>query len=185
MDKRWLLPQYFYETQVPDAILGAAYSYAKGMTYNKGGQTLPDLHKKEHLSFLVEYINHELEKVRVSEKMRFEFLKVHLMWCNKRVPNQWHPIHHHPNSYVSGIIYLTTNDARTWFSAPNQWHPHTLRETTINPYHNQTEDSDIIEKIESVAGKMIIFPSHMPHSVDNNKSKSDRYTISFNAFPCV
>ena len=35
MDKRWLLPQYFYETQVPDAILGAAYSYAKGMTYNK------------------------------------------------------------------------------------------------------------------------------------------------------
>ena len=43
---------------------------------------------------------------------------------------------------------------------------------------------NIIHQEDSVGGKLILFPSSIIHLVEpHNSFTSDRYTISFNAFP--
>ena len=41
----------------------------------------------------------------------------------------------------------------------------------------------IIHQEDSVAGKLILFPSSILHMVQPHNSFTNRYTISFNAFP--
>ena len=174
MEKLNILPQYIYKFSVPEDLIASSLKVVSDLQYHPTtGQSV--FTNTELTSF----IERSLEEVRVSEGIAFEHLKPHLMWANMRVRGDWHNRHYHANSLVSGIIYLNTSDCRTWFSAPNFWHP--TEKYGLAPY-KATEE--IIHKEPSVAGTMIVFPSHLHHSVDNNASDETRYTISFNAFPC-
>ena len=174
MEKINILPQYIYKFDLPQNLIDSSLKIVTELEY---------MPKSEQAIFtyaeLTSFIEKSLEEVRVSEGIEFEYLKPHLMWANKRVSGEWHNRHFHINSYVSGIIYLNTTDCRTWFSIPNFCHP--TEKYGLNPYKS---DEEIIHKQPSVAGTMVVFPSHLHHSVDNNKSTETRYTISFNAFPC-
>ena len=46
-----------------------------------------------------------------------------------------------------------------------------------------TDPLSILHHEDCVAGKLILFPSNIVHMVPENSSTSNRYTISFNAFP--
>ena len=182
MEKLDILPQYIYKFTLPDNLLTDSISFASGLDYPLDtGQVVFD---KKLLPQLAKFIEKSLDEVRISEHINFEYVKPHLMWANKKNLGQWHRRHTHPNSFLSGIIYLTTCDSRTWFSIPNLWCPQNDREYVIGTYPNTRDDAEIIHKQESIAGTMIVFPSHLPHSVDDNKTDTSRYTIAFNAFPC-
>ncbi len=183
MEKLNILPQYIYKFNLPDKLLDDSYNFASELEYDiDSGQVIFD---GMHLPQLKSYIEESLDEVRISEKINFEYIKPHLMWANKRDLGGWIHRHTHPNSFLSGIIYLNTCDSRTWFSTPNYlWRPQNEREYVIGTYPSTKYDTEIIHKQDSVAGVMLIFPSHLAHSVDNNNSNMSRYTISFNAFPC-
>ena len=90
--------------------------------------------------------------------------------------------HTHPNSFMSGILYLSNSNASTIFSMDNIW---------VNYYQNSShtfnlKHGDILvsHKQQTVEGDLIIFPSNLVHTVDEHSiSDYNRYTISFNSFP--
>lgn len=107
-----------------------------------------------------------------------ERIKITQSWANLAQHGMWHHPHNHSNSFISGIIYLTDNDSQTWFSIEDIWHTY----HPVFDFSDGGEPPRIIHKEETHAGKLLLFPSSLFHSVDENKSQNDRRTISFNSF---
>lgn len=86
-------------------------------------------------------------------------------------------IHTHPGSFLSGVYYLATppdcgrlffvdpragaNMAYPLVSAPTRWGCETA-------------------PVEPAAGRMVVFPSWLPHGVEPNRSDAERICLSFN-----
>jgi len=91
--------------------------------------------------------------------------------------------HSHSNSIISGVYYLEDCDA----TAPILFHRApgyvNLWPNTINlpiKTHNAL-NIDVITVIPK-AGELIMWPSHLAHSVPPNQSDTQRHTIAFNTF---
>ena len=90
---------------------------------------------------------------------------------------QRHHRHTHPNSILSGIIYLTDSEAATEFYLDNPWHWSESVIQTAKEGFNK-----VICKVTPSAGKVIIFPSNIEHGTAANLSNDKRITLSFNSF---
>ena len=91
--------------------------------------------------------------------------------------------HSHSNSIISGVYYLEDCD----HTAPIQFHRApgyvNLWPNTINlpiKQHNAL-NIDVITVIPK-KGELIMWPSHLAHSVPPNESDTPRHTIAFNTF---
>jgi len=86
-------------------------------------------------------------------------------------------IHCHPNSFLSGVYYVRTNDesgdiffqdprhvASMWSCPVTEHTPWTIRQVSYHP----------------VSGGMLIFPSWLYHGVEPNLSDDPRISLSFN-----
>jgi uncharacterized protein (TIGR02466 family) len=110
--------------------------------------------------------------VRASE------FKIVLSWVNKSPKGRWHHGHRHPNSWISGLFYLTDSGASTWLSRPSIW-----CDEAINTLILPKDSHHIIYQNPSTAGKLILFPSTLWHSVNEHDKDEPRQTLSFNAIP--
>jgi hypothetical protein len=97
-------------------------------------------------------------------------------WANRATGTQWHMGHNHPCSFISGSFYLTTSEGETWFSVEDLWKP---------KHMYTTPEIEVTYKCPAVAGKLVLFPGCMYHSVGSTNTTEDhpRFTIAFNAFP--
>jgi uncharacterized protein (TIGR02466 family) len=115
-----------------------------------------------------------IDKV-LKPKNRVEFFITN-SWLNYNKPNDYHHRHYHTNSILSGVFYFVTGEKDSIaFYAP--------RESEINfePTHMDFYNHRTFE-LEAKPGNLIIFPSHLNHSVPKNKSKKTRISLSFNTF---
>ena len=95
-------------------------------------------------------------------------------WADKSVKGQSHHKHAHPNSYVSGVFYLTSSgggDIIFHDETFQSLQPAVERETTWNRRSFQ---------IKPEAGQLVLFPSNTVHSTLVNFADQSRYSISFN-----
>lgn len=180
-----ILPLEIYEFNCPLKLLQKAQKDIKGVKWVQNQAnwvTSTSLNYREEFKDLHIWFQTCLDKVvdRIGYNGR---CKLTQSWGNRAVENQWHHGHNHPCSYISGVIYLTTCVAETWFSIKNSWKVDAF-------YCKSNEDSVgidqlIVHKIPSVAGKMIVFPSSLYHSVGSAETPetNPRYTIAWNAFP--
>lgn len=109
-----------------------------------------------------------------------ERLVITSCWANKTNKTQQHHTHSHPNSFVSGIFYLTDHDsAKTNFMIENLWYKFDSNWLTYLHQKNS-----LVHKVNPKKGQLILFPSHLPHNTDvlDFKEKEERYSISFNTF---
>ena len=124
-----------------------------------------------------EYMNHlgvDLEKISVN---------ITTSWLNLYEKGDSTHQHSHSNSIISGVYYLEDCD----HTAPIQFHRApgyvNLWPNTINlpiKQHNAL-NIDVITVIPK-AGELIMWPSHLSHSVPPNESDTQRHTIAFNTF---
>ena len=110
-------------------------------------------------------------------------MRITTSWLNRYHKGHSTHQHHHSNSIISGVYYLGDCDK----SAPIQFHRApgyvNLWPNTINlpiKTHNAL-NIDIITVIPK-AGELIMWPSHLAHSVPPNQSDTPRHTIAFNTF---
>ena len=98
-------------------------------------------------------------------------------WLNYTKLGQYHHIHHHPNSFLSGILYINAdkNFDRIYFHKDNY---EQLKITTKN--FNIYNSESWWLSIET--GKILIFPSWVRHSVAPKKEDDTRISLSFNTF---
>ena len=97
-------------------------------------------------------------------------------WINFTKQGQYHHKHEHPNSLISGVFYLQTNqDDKIYFYRsgyqqikfpPQEW----------NEYNSESW------WYEAQAGKLILFPSSLTHQVPTVGGTTTRISLSFNTF---
>jgi len=191
MEKINIMPQTIYKFQSDKSLLSEALKNVKNLTkwrQNNHNQTSFDytLLKREEYHNLFKWISDCLNFVVKDLDYQCDGMTVTQSWANKSDHNQWHHTHTHSNSIISGIYYLTDSDCSTWFAVKNIWQFNGV--ICLNTMDNLDENkclknSIIIHKEKSEAGKLLLFPSNLEHSVCTNMSEEPRYTISFNSFP--
>ena len=96
-------------------------------------------------------------------------------WINISPTNAFNTYHTHPNSDYSFVLYLTPTTTPITFVHPHLHlgaHNHI---GTIDPSPRATME------IYPEPNDVIIFPSYLPHRVNENTSPHDRISISWNA----
>jgi len=100
-------------------------------------------------------------------------------WFNINPKHTIHHEHRHPNSILSGVLYLNTDEKSGDFVMYNS-----------KAYSRQVSSfafgsNKFVEKTKNYCPKLydlVIFPSDLKHSVLPNASNYDRMSLSFNTF---
>ena len=103
--------------------------------------------------------------------------KINNMWAIINVGGSANSRHQHGNSTISGAYYVRAPqkcgdivfyDPRP---APVYWHPNASAPNSLNAQVNGVNPKE---------GGLILFPSYLDHSVNENQSEEERIVISFN-----
>ena len=129
-------------------------------------------------------VKRELEQLAL-EYVHLQGHRVHSVqignsWGNTLKHNEPIHMHTHPNSYVSGVFYLTDG-------VPLNFHNPLLTEDLfmVRPLVEWQEDNQYtwqVLKVPIRAGYVILFPSRLKHHVDPSDTDY-RYSIAFNSMP--
>jgi uncharacterized protein (TIGR02466 family) len=104
-------------------------------------------------------------------------LEITQSWLNYTDPTGFHHAHYHPNSIVSGVIYILADRAKDQIEfhddAPRQWHIDnaTANEFNSNQYHVPVHTGDVV-----------LFPSVQYHGVPEVQGQTKRISLAFNSF---
>jgi uncharacterized protein (TIGR02466 family) len=102
-------------------------------------------------------------------------------WIARSRPGESHHVHFHPNSIISGVLYLQAEQ-----DAGNivLHHKSSLRHNFDFTYDVNSYNifNSATWKFSVSTGQIIIFPSWVNHSVEENRSNSDRIILGFNTF---
>lgn len=133
--------------------------------------------KKEIELHTERFIRHYLN---VKKGINFYMLN---SWSNIHGPKEHSQIHYHGGSLLSGVYYpiLPDNSGDIMFHKgdiyTNLFH-HTIR-FDYDGANNVTSENYVIGLKE---GTIVLFPSHLNHSVQENLSNEKRYSVAFNFF---
>ena len=98
-------------------------------------------------------------------------------WLNYTDTNQYHHKHSHPNSIVSGVLYINVdkeNDKIKFFKSDYQLIKLPVKEYNLWNSHSWWFPVEI--------GELFLFPSSLTHMVENKQGTNTRISLSFNTF---
>ena len=142
-----------------------------------------DILHNDRMIELTKFIGNSLEEF-CKETWDFNTDKVHLYitqsWTNRTKPGEYHHVHSHQNSIISGVFYFEGNEndiiefwnSNSWLTG-DRWAFQRLKNNHFN--------SDAWQYPAEV-GTLLLFPSHLVHSVPEVEGEKDRYSLSFNTF---
>ena len=102
-------------------------------------------------------------------------------WININPPEAFNLKHNHPTSDLSGVLWIKSQKdcGNIIFESPLSFATHQEIDSYTedfkknnNYFHNFS--------FNPVAGRILVFPSHLEHHVDFNQSQEDRISVSFN-----
>jgi len=135
--------------------------------------------RKEELnglrSFIQKSINTYFEEIIAPSKEAS--LYITQSWVNYSEPGQWHHSHEHPNSILSGVFYVQSdNEKDRIYFENNSYQQIQFPTEKYNLYNSKTW------WIEAKQGRLVIFPSSLRHSVSAVTADKTRVSLSFNTF---
>lgn len=110
--------------------------------------------------------------------MKFEIdFQFTTSWVTKTLPNGFSKKHMHQNSFISGVYYPIgdENFSITFHKKKGFWGIPTIEDNILNAdwYNIKINKNNVL----------ILFPSHLDHSIEKNLSEKTRYSIAFNTLP--
>ncbi len=98
-------------------------------------------------------------------------------WANVSAPGARHGTHSHPNNFLSGVYYVQTSEGAETI---NFHDPRPQCAIMRPPVKSLTADNadQVVVKVEE--GTLLLFPAWLMHSVDPNRSRYLRVSVSFN-----
>ena len=199
MEQIDILPQSIFKFECDQKLLENTLETLKGEEYRREGvhthkskQTVSvRLDKEKRYSEIYDWFHQCLEEVRLKFELECDKIKISSSWGNRTGGHSIHGAHSHPNSFISGIFYLTDSSAKTVFFCNNHW---TGDNDPLKPSNLSNivqmmfpgSEHNIIQHFQpSIAGNLILFPSSLIHAVTQTEHNAkNRYTMSFNSFPC-
>lgn len=104
-------------------------------------------------------------------------LRITQSWLNYTKPGEFHHKHAHPNSFVSGVLYMKAAKERDRiYFYRNGYQQIKLTAKDWNLYNSESW------WFEAVTGELILFPSSLEHMVETVQ-EDERISLSFNTFP--
>jgi len=175
----------FYEFMCDEHLITEILDIAKSSEYTPNASNKTSQYRLRYKPLIL-WINQCLDEVKNDlhdESSKFE-LKVTDCWLNKSSYTEKHHTHSHANSLYSGVLYLTTHDKKstTKFLFPNPFHNLEFTNLFTMGAPIITSKKTLVSEITPVAGKMIIFPSHIQHETTTHITRDSRYTVAFNSF---
>jgi uncharacterized protein (TIGR02466 family) len=98
-------------------------------------------------------------------------------WLNFTEPGEYHHMHNHTNSYLSGVIYINADFAHDKIHFYKQNYSQ-IKLYTREPTLYNSDSWWLPVK----TGDILVFPSHLTHSVEKTTSKETRISLAFNTF---
>jgi uncharacterized protein (TIGR02466 family) len=136
-------------------------------------QTLPEM------KGLVDVIMWESGNILDAYSIKRDSHYITNMWANIANPNRRHNFHIHANCLLSGLVYIKTpkNCGSTIFASPR------MNAKGLEPaYLKRNELNADVFSLPPVKGRMLIWPSHVPHAVEQGTADEaeDRIVVAFN-----
>lgn len=105
-------------------------------------------------------------------------IRITQSWCNYSCQGDFHPSHSHSNSFLSGVFYFESDpeaDSIRFFR--REYQPYKIPPRQWN--HWIADSSWFAAR----PGRLLLFPSSLPHRVDPIQGAHRRVSLAFNTFP--
>ena len=135
------------------------------------------LHELDGFRALADCIGRSAESVLEYLKVGHGRLAITGCWANVNAPGAGHPVHNHPNNYLSGVYYVRTQPGADTI---NFLDPRPQTAIIRPPVTALTAENTEQVVIDVAAGMLLMFPAWLPHSVDPNRSDRLRISLGFN-----
>lgn len=99
-------------------------------------------------------------------------------WVNYMPVNGHHHQHKHPNSILSGVLFINGDNSPLTLISEETKPFSTLR---LNAFKNNLYNTETF-LIDNTPGMLVLFPSDLSHAVDVNGGNDIRCSLSFNTF---
>jgi uncharacterized protein (TIGR02466 family) len=136
-----------------------------------------ELHELPQLRELVDCINEAAESVLAYLKTGHGGLEITGCWANLNAPGAGHPVHTHPNNYLSGVYYVRIQPGADTI---NFLDPRPQTAIIHPPVTALTAENTDQVVVRITSGTLLIFPAWLQHAVDPNRSDRLRVSIGFN-----
>ena len=137
-----------------------------------------NLSEKEPQNF-ISFISSSIEQVMIDMNWDKEkqLAKIDNMWAIVNIGGSANLRHQHGNSTISGAYYVRApeNCGDIVFYDP--------RPAPVYSYPNAKKPNSLNAQVNAISpkeGALVLFPSYLDHSVNENFSKNERIVISFN-----
>jgi uncharacterized protein (TIGR02466 family) len=152
-------------------------------TYKNMGNTTSDdtyVLAQGAMADLKEFIETSVAKYlhAIHEPQEGVSLRLTQSWINYTKPGEYHHKHEHPNSLVSGVLYINAN-----CESDKIYFYKNLYQQIVLPIKNYNSFNSISWWIPVNTGELILFPSSLTHMVETVKGNDTRISLSFNTFP--
>jgi uncharacterized protein (TIGR02466 family) len=141
--------------------------------------TADDLHTLPEMKELVDIVITESGKIFDAYAIKRNSHYITGMWANITHPNHRQNMHVHPNCLLSGLVYITTpaNCGPTMFASPRKFTKNLEPE-----YSSKNELNSDFVIIPAEKGRMLFWPSHIPHAVEGGTAEEneERIVVAFN-----
>jgi len=98
-------------------------------------------------------------------------------WLNWTEPGGFHHSHYHPNSFISGVFYINANGSSDRIDFSKERHDHfDIEAGEYNLYNSKTWWVGVS------TGVLVLFPSHIIHSVPTTEGSDVRISLAFNTY---
>jgi uncharacterized protein (TIGR02466 family) len=162
------------------AKLGEMRHDAGELAPGGGWQSENDLHHLDQFRGLVACIHDAAQSVLDFLKSGDGAFELTGLWANMNPKGAAHPIHSHPNNFLSGVYYLRTYEGA---NTVNFHDPRSQTGIIRPPITELTAENTDQVVVEVSDGTLLMFPSWLPHSVDPSGSDEARISVSFNVMP--
>ena len=105
-------------------------------------------------------------------------LKITQSWVNYTENGQYHHKHEHPNSFVSGVLYIQANNTKDKiYFYKNGYQQIKFPPSEWNVWNSDSWWFDV------GTCDLVLFPSSLTHMVQTVESDQTRISLAFNTFP--
>lgn len=140
-------------------------------------QSDQNLHRLPDFAELMSVVDAALTNVLDSLEVIHSGFRITGCWANLGPPSAGHQGHTHPNNYLSGVYYVRTPEGATGIN----FHDPRPQVDIISPaVRRRNQYNSAIVTVPVRAGRLIVFPAWLGHSVFPNRSREVRISISFN-----
>ncbi len=143
----------------------------------RGWQSEKDLHHLDEFRGLVACIHDAAESVLDFLKIGDGAFEITGLWANTNPKGAAHPVHSHPNNFLSGVYYVRTHEGA---DTVNFHDPRSQTGIIRPPVMELTAENTDQVVVKVSDGTLLMFPSWLPHSVDASGSDETRISVSFN-----